>query len=227
MQSQMSAQLLTRFLFDPISTDDIFVAKWWFKTLTQVDTNDYEILHTIIDHINEDENNEFPSLSILQEELCSVSCVCEVQYDEENIIDMKKHYMMTEGRIIRNCLEEEIIIEFYTINKKYPTRDEIKEYYQNSVEFERDPVEYFNSDKVDRPSTILSDDIIKEPTEPINENCSICYEQINQSKYYELPCKHMFHINKEDCLGEACIVEWFEKNNFCPNCKTTYDKLSK
>lgn len=131
---------------------------------------------------------------------------------------MKKHMIYNLARTLKGCRETEIVLEYEMLHKKFPCEDEIKEYIKRLREFETDPVQYFNNDKVDRPAN-FDNSLINYPTDNINEICSICFEQINKSPYYKLHCGHFFHSEKNNCLGEANIVDWLKKNNFCPNCK--------
>ena len=46
--------------------------------------------------------------------------------------------------------------------------------------------------------------------------CTICLDAMNdEGLLVALPCKHIFHT--------SCINAWFEKQNFCCICKTTFD----
>ena len=62
-----------------------------------------------------------------------------------------------------------------------------------------------------------------------NENpetmCHICLEKINiNEECIKLPCKdhpHFFHEGNENCPG---IIEWLNKSNTCPVCRTEFPK---
>lgn len=197
---------------------DFQMAKWWFKSLTDKDIKDNKIVSFIIEYYRSNDNN-LPCINDIENYFCNVSCQCEEPYEEEKIINLKKHMLFNLGRTLKGCRETTLILEYELLNKKFPDEKEIQEYVRNIREFSQDPVDYFNKDKVDRPASNFTNDMIKHPKEEIKENCSICFEQINKSSYYQLPCSHVFHTDKKECLGDASIEDWFNKNNFCPNCK--------
>ena len=86
----------------------------------------------------------------------------------------------------------------------------------NSVEQDGEPqgasVEFIQSLK---ESTIDQDNI----------TCSICLEGFKENeKCIQLPCKdnpHYFHAGNENCPG---IIEWLNKSNTCPLCRTEFPK---
>jgi len=220
----MSSSLnnLSSFIFFPIFGSKLIIdsvdeemAKWWFSNISRKKLTDKNVIRFI--SIRKLETGEFPSKEVIENEMCCVKCLCELGYVEQAIIDMKKHYLFNEGRL-PTCRETENTMEYQLLNKKLPTYEELREYVNNKIQFNSDPVEYFNNDKVDRPADTSKAMLIC-PTESVKENCAICFEEIGTNSYYKLPFKHYFHSNKDNCLGEASIEEWFKKNNFCPNCK--------
>ena len=58
-----------------------------------------------------------------------------------------------------------------------------------------------------------------------NITCSICLEEFKKGeKCIELPCKdncHYFHKGNDNCPG---IIEWLQKSNTCPLCRTEFPK---
>lgn len=56
-----------------------------------------------------------------------------------------------------------------------------------------------------------------------NQTCSICLDDFELGeKCLQLPCKnhkHLFHSEKENCMG---IKKWLEKSNTCPVCRTEF-----
>ena len=51
-----------------------------------------------------------------------------------------------------------------------------------------------------------------------NEECTICKDEIEEG--IKLNCKHIFH--------KTCIIEWFNINQSCPLCRTSFiDKITK
>lgn len=48
------------------------------------------------------------------------------------------------------------------------------------------------------------------------QECTICLDAMTvQQAVTKLPCGHFFH--------SPCINAWFEKQNFCCNCKAVFD----
>lgn len=197
---------------------DIQLSKWWFKTLCGKDLIDHQIMLFISNYYKQHDKN-FPTREELEKTFCVVDCMCEYAYPEDKVINMKKHMIYNFGRLFKNCRELEMVYEYELLNKKYPTKEELQTYITNIQQFQQDPETYFNNDKVSRPALSFSKEMIKQPNEEITENCSICFEQIKLSPYYELPCKHKFHSEEKECLENSGISTWFQKNNFCPNCK--------
>lgn len=57
-----------------------------------------------------------------------------------------------------------------------------------------------------------------------NITCSICLEEFKKGdKCIKLPCSnpHYFHASNENCPG---IIEWLNKSNTCPLCRTEFPK---
>jgi hypothetical protein len=208
---------LTKALFPELTPDSVDEesARWWFSKMSTKKLTDKNVIRFIL--FQKQITGSFPSKKVIEDEICCVKCICELGYVESFIVDMKKYYLFNEGRL-PTCRETENIMEYHTLNKKYPSYKELREYVENKIQFNSDPVEYFNNDKVDRPANIKNINIII-PKEDVKDNCAICFEDIQLNSYYKLTCGHCFHSNKENCLGEASIEEWFTKNNFCPNCK--------
>ncbi len=201
--------------FFSVDSVDEEMAKLWFSEVYSKKLTDKNVISFIGTH--KALTGSFPSREEIEQEMCAVNCMCEISFVESVIVNMKKHYLFNEGRL-PTCRETENIIEYETLNKRYPSYKELKDYIQHKILFLRDPVEYFNNDKVDRPADITKNLLIL-PKEDVKETCAICFEEIQKNGYYKLPCGHLFHSAKENCLGDASIEEWFKKNNFCPNCK--------
>jgi len=199
---------------------DYELARMYFSTQTGATLKDREILLYIIMNYKEN-NNTFPSIKEIEENFCRLSCLCEYNYPEQKVIEMKKHLLYKYGRKPKNCVEVENLMEYELLNKRFPSEEELIEYTNNRLRFNYDPEEYYKEDKVEKPAKNFSEAMVKYPIEEIKENCSICFEEIKNKPYYQISCTHMFHANKEDCLGEASIVDWFKKNDYCPNCKHT------
>lgn len=60
-------------------------------------------------------------------------------------------------------------------------------------------------------------DSSKAQIDPANpQECTICLDVMaEEQRVTKLPCGHLFH--------SKCINMWFEKQNFCCNCKTVFD----
>lgn len=196
---------------------EIQLSKWWFKTLCGKELVDHQVMIFINNYYNS--NKSLPVREELEKIFCCINCLCEYAYPNEKVINMKKHMLFELGRLFKNCNELSIVYEYELLNKKYPSKKELQEYIINIQQFQQDPVTYFNNDKVNRPALSFSKEMIKQSKEEITEICSLCFEQIKLSPYYDLPCKHKFHSNEKECLENAGITTWFEKNNYCPNCK--------
>lgn len=197
---------------------DLEMAKWWFNTIYNVNLSDMKIVSFICKYYNKN-NTTFPTKEEIEKNLCKIDCFCEYAYTPSAISELKKFTISSYGRLPNSCRELELILEYHTLNKRYPTLLELRNYSNNFSQFQSDPVSYFNNDKVDRPSNNLTEDLIIKSNGHNEEKCSICVEEIGSSDYYKLPCNHVFHKEKNDCLEDASIEEWFKKNNFCPNCK--------
>lgn len=203
---------------DDVEVLDLEMAKWWFKTIYNITLTDMRIVSFICKYYNKN-NSNLPTKEQIEENLCKVDCFCEYAYTPSAIIDLKKFTISSYGRLPNSCRELELILEYHTLNKRYPSITELREYTNNFSQFQSDPVTYFNNDKVDRPSNNLSEELVVKSSCHNEEKCSLCFEEIGSADYYKLPCNHVFHKEKNDCLEEASIEEWFKKNNFCPNCK--------
>jgi len=46
----------------------------------------------------------------------------------------------------------------------------------------------------------------------MTENCSICYEPLDEGNTTSLPCTHTFHLD--------CVCKWFDVNINCPLCRS-------
>ncbi|KAM3141239.1 hypothetical protein pb186bvf_006624 [Paramecium bursaria] len=80
-------------------------------------------------------------------------------------------------------------------------------------EFER--IEYEQQVEVEKQNCLPEEHISKIQKMKMGKSSKDCY--ICQSDFVKgviimkLPCKHIFH--------EGCIVPWFQKQHFCPNCR--------
>jgi len=194
------------------------VEDWYFKHFgTRI--RDWEIFNYIVLKIQDDDSN-LPTVKEIEDVFCIISCPCEIEYDPETVINIKKECLRKKG-CFYNCMQFLFVYEFYYLNKIIPTDEELQEIIQRYTEFTNDPEEFHQKDKVHVPVLNLDKlyPIVKDTY--INENCSLCQEEIGSSSFYKIPpCNHMFHACAEKCLGTSTVINWLSKNNFCPNCKT-------
>jgi hypothetical protein len=61
-----------------------------------------------------------------------------------------------------------------------------------------------------------TDESIEECNEEGQDECTICLEGFSTNQInIRLPCNHKFHTK--------CILQWFEKELICPNCRAPLD----
>jgi hypothetical protein len=119
-------------------------------------------------------------------------------------------------------------INYYTIEKKYPSIDEYNEYLDKQDEFDENPEDFHMKYKHMIPtanlsklkSFILTD---KHMTNVDDSKCGICMEELRKGQLVtQLPCKcsAFFHMNEHDCLEDATIISWLANNKKCPMCRT-------
>lgn len=205
--------------FNSIITNKIKIAERWYQQTFGTKLQDWDIFNFILLKI-EDNDENLPTIEELENEFCIISCPCEVEYDPETVINIKKECLRKRG-CFYNCMQFLFVYEYYYLNRIIPTDDELQEIIQRYSDFTRDPEEFHQKDKVHVPVLNLDklSPIVKDTY--INENCSLCQEEIGSSSFYKLPpCNHLFHACAEKCLGTSTIMNWLSKNNFCPNCKT-------
>ena len=150
---------------------------------------------------------------------CQVDCVCELPYPERDIINIKKLYLQSQGTFYR-CNELTFVYQYYVLNKTVPTENDLIDFIRNALQFELNPEEYHQKDKVLVPTLNLDklSPIIKDTY--VDSLCSLCQNDIGNHSFFKIPpCNHMFHATKEECLGEYNIIDWLSSHTQCPNCK--------
>jgi hypothetical protein len=117
------------------------------------------------------------------------------------------------------CSYYGIFVEFYSIEKKLPSVEEFKTYFENYLRLNgRDP----NEDEHKKsPTKNLDRLVLKEYKAPAGDDsgasCAMCQEQIKDGeKCYTLPCGHSFHPESDSCPS---IKRWLVENNKCPMCR--------
>jgi hypothetical protein len=156
----------------------------------------------------------------IEKKFCIVSCPCELSYPEKDIIDIKKQCLKKRGDFY-GCSLLPFVYQYFVLQKEIPTEDQLEEVVYNIASFERDPEGYHEKDKVLVPTLNLDklSPIIKDTS--VEENCSLCQTEIGNHSFYKIPpCNHLFHAEKEHCLGESNIINWLSSHKQCPNCKT-------
>ncbi len=114
-------------------------------------------------------------------------------------------------------------IEYYVLHGRIPTEEELEEFIRRVIEYSRNPEEFHQRDKQFVP-TLHVDLLPVEKFVKSNEDkaCCICQEDFSEGQEVItlLPCKHQFHNKDEECLEGGCILNWLDKYNYCPMCKT-------
>ena len=190
-------------------------AKRWYRENFQVDCKDPEIITYIA-------SEDLTTLTVedVINQFCFVNCICEVNYQDDYICDIKKKCLYKRG-CFYSCLQLPLVYEYYLLNRDIPTDEQLGEILQRAYEFERNPEEFHAKDKILVPTLNLDklSPIVKDA--PVDENCSLCQSTIGTKPFYKIPpCNHLFHANAEDCLGESTIINWLSNHKQCPNCKT-------
>ena len=146
------------------------------------------------------------------------SCLCG-RINEDNLekgIEACTFILSRESRI-PSCQEVLLNLEFYYIERRYPSTDELIEYLQNLRNLDRDPEEFHQEHKVKVCTPNLH--LLKPQKNDKEDNCGLCFECIeHEEECFKLPCGHIFHSESEKCLNET-IVKWLLENKSCPICK--------
>ena len=230
---QQAADILNRLL----NVDNIFLSRLMNNPVQKYPEEMYEIVNNyykdefksspdkemselLIKLWSDDNTGNFPTKEQIINEMYRTRCHCSTTFNEQVCKQFFEKYIYEYGRK-PTCEETELCSQFYVINKTFPSKEEMIEFYRNILEFSHDPEEYYQKDKKHIPVSNLDKIQIKIYDEEKEECCSICQENIIKGqKYIELPCGHMFHGDDKECLEEASIISWMEKEKHCPNCKT-------
>jgi len=106
--------------------------------------------------------------------------------------------------------------------------EEFLNFYRRSLITQINPssvFDIFDNDIIARP--VDSEKIVKIKNsifmfdeEKIQENCSICQEELKTGQNcVKLDCNHYFHTSEKDCCETGSIFKWFEANRVCPVCR--------
>lgn len=197
--------------------DKVKQAEDWYKLNFGVALVDWEIFNYIFEYFI---SSKSPTVEDVEKTFCVISCPCELEYDTQYIIEIKKECLRKRG-CFYTCQELVFVYEYYYLHRCIPSNEELEEIIKRYAEFTLNPEDFHQKDKIHVPALNLDklSPIVKDTS--VDENCSLCQEQIGTSSFYKLPpCNHIFHANAEKCLGTSTIIDWLSKNNFCPNCKS-------
>jgi hypothetical protein len=192
------------------------------------------IISTIIDLWKKSKNGEFPNLQEVGEELYTISPA----YIKFHISGMGKrfilHFISTIG-MFPTITDIELCHEYYVMEKKMPTLEELAELFQKRVRFAQNPVEFHAEDKQYVPVSNLKQLIESaKPYEGEGDVCNMCMDSIEKGQnIFILNCKHIFHSESKNCLGkiekdddnkilsddEGTVRKWFSKMHSCPLCR--------
>jgi len=201
-------------------------AKEYFVNNIKKDkTQDYvsrSLLNIILDLYTDNEDDEYPILEEIVDKVYEYRCDCVYFLNELDIKNMLKDYISDKGDLPR-CREYSYLIEYHIINKSIPSEQELEDFMIRAMEFIFNPEEFHQKDKVHVPALGVD----KLPVKNYCKNtcksttCSLCQDDFldEQQIITLLPCKHEFHYNDKECLGNASIKNWLSNNNFCPLCK--------
>ena len=120
------------------------------------------------------------------------------------------------------CDEEEDIMKYFQLHQRYPTRSQLGAFIQDQQRFHANAEEFALRDRVPTPAEGLQH-LQEQPAptkaalEKSDWTCMLCLETI-EAPFYELPCRHKFHSNPDDCLGTN-ILTWLAERKQCPTCK--------
>jgi hypothetical protein len=177
------------------------------------------------------EEERFPNLEEFIEKLYAFKCDCLIQYESENLKKVIEHYCLLYGKY-PSCNTIPYILEFYIIQKRVPTQEELEDLVYRTIQFSLNPEEYHQRDKefiptigVDKLPIFIYKDFIEKHSSKDNKLCqNTC--AIGQDDFLEkqsimklVPCGHLFHSTNSECLENASIRNWLEKYNYCPLCK--------
>lgn len=167
------------------------------------------------------ESKSFPTLSQIVLHALEYACSCMTEFPTNELIGCVRHFFITYGTP-PTCIQTRAALEFYHLHNTWPTNEQLLFTVERLREFTFDFNSLYHDDKKDCPTPNL-DELKPQKLNDNKENyCAICQEPINSGQdIYELkPCNHVFHSNSSQCLGSHTILNWLEKNDKCPVCKS-------
>ena len=199
--------------------------EYFINNIKKDKTQDYvsrSLLNIILDLYTDNEDDEYPVLEEIVDKVYEYRCNCVYFLNELDIKNMLKDYISIKGDLPR-CREYSYLIEYHIINKTIPSEQELEDFMIRAMEFIFNPEEFHQKDKVHVPALGVDKLPVKNYCKDIckSTTCSLCQDDFldEQQIITLLPCKHEFHYNDKECLGNASIKNWLSNNNFCPLCK--------
>ena len=181
---------------------------------------------------DEDELDLESIKDIMISSLIDENCRCSNMIEHQQIVDMWRYYIFVRSEIPR-CIDTPHIIEYYLIQKQYPTEEELRDYRINQLQFIHSPEDYYQKDRMHVPVTHVDKLPIKQYQELTNESrhgcdsCALCQSDFESDTnvIQLIPCGHIFHQQSKDCLETSSIYDWMKEHNHCPLCKTKINPL--
>lgn len=169
-------------------------------------------------------HNVYPTFDEIMIEFYKDRCNCIYTHPPAIIKKVIKQCLLFKGDV-PNCELYPLYVEYYTLHSKIPNEEELEEFVRRYIEFTRNPEDFHQKDKEFVP-TLNIDKLPVFNYSTVDKNeiecCSICQDDfMSEQKVIQLkPCNHMFHYENKNCLDNGSIINWLEKNNMCPLCKT-------
>jgi hypothetical protein len=148
----------------------------------------------------------------------NMSCQCLRDLDPGSILTACDH-MISAFRRSPSCRMIREMIMFHMIEGNWPSYQELGQFITNSMDMNADAEAYCESKKMLVPTPNL-DHLVPCENQEEDRHCSICQDAIElQDQIFKLPCRHFFHADCRDCLGDRMsIMAWLTKCKRCPNC---------
>lgn len=126
----------------------------------------------------------------------------------------------------------QVLSEFYMLERRLPSHDELAGYLLNVVSINTDAQQYCDEHVIEvsrDASNILTRTVYTGEDSII---CTMCRDPIDSGVgIYSLPCGHIFHIadgdDSEACLGSGQDIRYWLSHGGtrCPNCNTDFRDL--
>ena len=144
-------------------------------------------------------------------------CLCLNNIPVENMVCAVVHMWQHIGCDC-TCSTIIYVLEYRLTAGRMPDLDELYEFIENYTHISVNTDDYCNNKRHHVPTPGLTNLVPVKMTDD-GTSCSICASDIEQgSSIFKLPCGHIFHAEKRDCLDSGSIITWLETSKFCPNC---------